>query len=75
MLMTTNLVSAGTGIPPSERAEEAEIYFITPADGDEAVSSVVVRFGFSETGVAPEGVEKPWHGTSPSDRRRRSAAE
>jgi len=36
----------------------AEVYFITPQDGDTVSSPVTVRFGLKGMGVAPAGVEK-----------------
>lgn len=39
--------------------EGAELYFITPHDGDEVASPVVVRFGLRGMGVAPAGVDWP----------------
>jgi len=42
----------------SAAASAAELYFITPADGDITGSEVTVRFGLSGMGVAPVGVER-----------------
>jgi hypothetical protein len=36
----------------------ANVYFISPADGDTVTSPVTVRFGLVGMGVAPAGVEK-----------------
>ena len=38
--------------------EGAEVYIISPADGETVSSPVTVRFGLSGLGVAPAGVEK-----------------
>ena len=38
--------------------EGAEVYFITPQDGDTVSNPVTVRFGLKGMGVAPAGVEK-----------------
>lgn len=38
--------------------EGAEVYFITPQDGETVSSPVTVRFGLKGMGVAPAGVEK-----------------
>ena len=46
------------GIPRSDRPDEARVYFISPTDGEETQSPVVVRFGLGGMGVAPAGVEK-----------------
>ena len=51
-------VQAESGLPRAERPEGARVYFITPADGDETTSPVVVRFGLEGMGVAPAGIEK-----------------
>jgi len=51
--------SAESGIPRTERPEDARVYFITPTDGQTVSSPVVVRFGLSRMGVAPAGVAKP----------------
>jgi hypothetical protein len=37
----------------------AEVYFISPADGETLTSPIAVRFGLKGMGVAPAGVEKP----------------
>ncbi len=39
--------------------EGAELYFISPADGDTLASPVTVRFGLRGMGVAPAGHEAP----------------
>lgn len=36
----------------------AEVYFISPKDGDVVSGDIVVRFGLKGLGVAPAGVEK-----------------
>lgn len=45
-------VFAGTPSP-----ENAELYFITPSDGDIVSSPVTVKFGLRNMGVAPAGVQ------------------
>ena len=47
-------VKAGSTVSP----KGAEVYFISPADGDRVPASFVVRFGLRGMGVAPAGVEK-----------------
>jgi hypothetical protein len=49
---------ADSGIPRSASPDTARVYFITPEDGQTVTSPVTVRFGLSEMGVAPAGVEK-----------------
>lgn len=50
--------SAGE-LPRTVAPEGAEVYFITPADGETVSSPVVVRFGLRGLGVAPAGVQAP----------------
>jgi len=38
--------------------EGAEVYFITPADGESLTNPVTVRFGLKGMGVAPAGIDK-----------------
>ena len=39
--------------------EGAEVYFITPADGDTLTGPVTVRFGLKNMGVSPAGHDAP----------------
>lgn len=50
---------APVGLSRSKRPEAARVYFITPKEGQALRSPIVVRFGLSQLGVAPAGVEKP----------------
>ena len=50
----TGVVQARTPAP-----ETAEVYIISPADGDTVSSPVTVKFGLKGMGVAPAGVNKP----------------
>ncbi len=52
-------VSSGEEIVRKPAHAEARVYFITPLDGDEVASPVLVRFGLSGMGVAPAGVDWP----------------
>ncbi len=49
---------AESGIPRSDRPDEAYVYFISPADGESVTSPVTVRFGLGAMGVAPAGTQK-----------------
>lgn len=49
---------AESSIPRTESPEGAQVYFITPKDGETVTSPVTVRFGLAGMGVAPAGVEK-----------------
>lgn len=42
----------------TKSAPNAEVYFISPADGDVVSGAVTVRFGLRGMGVAPAGLEK-----------------
>lgn len=42
----------------SPAAEGAEVYFVTPANGDTVTNPVRVVFGLSNMGVAPAGIDK-----------------
>lgn len=50
--------SAWAAMPRSPAPEEAELYFITPRDGEVVSSPVTVRFGLKGMGVAPAGVDQ-----------------
>lgn len=50
--------SAGTDIPRTPAPEGAEVYIISPKDGAEVTSPVLVRFGLKKMGVAPAGTDK-----------------
>jgi len=39
--------------------KDAEVYIISPTDGETVTSPVTVRFGLKGMGVAPAGVDKP----------------
>lgn len=39
--------------------EGAQVYFISPSDGDAVSSPVTVRMGLKGAGVAPAGVDRP----------------
>lgn len=49
---------ADSGIPRSDRPDDAQVYFISPTAGASVTSPVIVRFGLNKMGVAPAGVEK-----------------
>lgn len=44
-------------LPRTAAPEGAELYFITPADGDVITGPVTVRFGLRGMGVAPAGID------------------
>ena len=53
---------ADGGYERAPAPEGAELYFISPADGETVRSPVTVRFGLRGMGVAPAGVSKPHTG-------------
>jgi hypothetical protein len=55
VLLAGPLAAAGRTPAP----EGAEVYFISPKDGETVTSPVTVRFGLRGMGVAPAGVRAP----------------
>lgn len=53
LLFAPLLALARTPAPPG-----AEVYFISPRDGEAVTSPVIVRFGLKGMGVAPAGMQK-----------------
>ncbi len=53
-IATVSGLSAQTAAP-----EGAQVYFISPKDGDEVKSPVTVQFGLKGMGVAPAGTDNP----------------
>lgn len=58
-LLAVSAVAANGEIPRTAAPEDAELYFITPKDGDTLSSPVTVRFGLRGMGVAPAGIDQP----------------
>ncbi len=54
----TGMIVNADGLPRSESAEGAFVYFIEPMDGAVVTSPCRVVFGLKGMGVAPAGVEK-----------------
>jgi hypothetical protein len=46
-------------IPRTPRPEQANLYVISPAEGETVASPVTIRFGLKGMGVAPAGVATP----------------
>lgn len=55
-LLAVSMVSGVHAATPAP--EGAEVYFVTPLDGDIVSSPLTVRFGLEGLGVAPAGVER-----------------
>ncbi len=53
------LTASATSAQETPSPAEAELYFVTPKDGETVSSPVRVVFGLRGMGVAPAGVEKP----------------
>lgn len=49
-------VAAADGLPRTPSPKDAELYIISPKDGDTVKNPVTVRFGLRGMGVAPAGV-------------------
>ena len=58
VLILSGLGVADAEIPTSSRPDDAQVYFITPGNGEVVSSPFVVRFGLKGMGVAPAGIEK-----------------
>lgn len=54
--MTLPAISLADNVSPAP--EGAQVYFISPQNGDTVTSPVTVRFGLSGMGVAPAGVAR-----------------
>lgn len=52
-------VAFAAGMPRSPAPEGAELYFVSPRDGDVVPSTFTVQFGLRGMGVAPAGVDHP----------------
>ncbi|MGD1862313.1 MAG: DUF4399 domain-containing protein [Leptolyngbyaceae cyanobacterium] len=66
IMLATCLVSAQPAFASSDYISpapaDAEVYLISPRDGESLSSPFAVKFGLKEMGVAPSGVEKPGTG-------------
>ena len=58
LLGLTLTLSALNPALATESADDAKLYFISPADGAELTSPITVKFGLSGMGVAPAGIDK-----------------
>ena len=59
VILISTLLTAGSAYARTPSPEGAEVYIISPADGDTVTSPVTVKFGLKGMGVAPAGVDKP----------------
>jgi pyruvate/2-oxoglutarate dehydrogenase complex dihydrolipoamide acyltransferase (E2) component len=51
--------TAPTALSSAPAPAGAEVYFISPKDGETVTSPVLVRFGLKGMGVAPAGIQMP----------------
>ncbi|NHN36567.1 DUF4399 domain-containing protein [Pseudomaricurvus alcaniphilus] len=58
MLASLFVPHALAGMAVSKAPEGAQVYFISPQDGDTVPSKFTVKFGLKGMGVAPAGVER-----------------
>ena len=56
---TLAVLGASPVIAKTPAPKDAEVYIISPSDGDTVSSPVTVKFGLKGMGVAPAGVNKP----------------
>lgn len=56
-LAASFILSAATAFAASPAPENAKLYFISPTEGETLKSPVTVRFGLTDMGVAPAGIE------------------
>lgn len=49
---------AANSFPVTPAPEGAEVYIISPQDGDQVTSPFTVKFGLKGMGIAPAGIEK-----------------
>lgn len=57
-LLVSTLLFTGPAVARTPSPEGAQVYIISPADGDTVSSPVTVKFGLKGMGVAPAGVDK-----------------
>jgi len=58
LVISVFFLIAGSAFARSPSPEGAQVYIISPADGEEINSPVTVRFGLKGMGVAPAGVDQ-----------------
>jgi hypothetical protein len=58
IILISTLFTAGSVYARTPSPEGAEVYIISPGDGDTVTSPVTVKFGLKGMGVAPAGVDR-----------------
>ncbi|MCD5997029.1 DUF4399 domain-containing protein [Pseudomonas sp. CDFA 602] len=59
LLLSTSMLVSAADIPRTASPEGAEVYIISPKDGETVTSPFTVQFGMKGMGVAPAGVDVP----------------
>ena len=62
MVILSFFVIVGSAFAGTPSPDGAQVYIISPADGETMSSPVTVRFGLKGMGVAPAGIDKPHTG-------------
>ena len=59
VMATLAMLCAGSVFAATAAPANAEVYIISPQDGDTVTNPVTIQFGLKGMGVAPAGVDKP----------------
>lgn len=59
MAISGFFIVAGSALARTASPEGAQVYIISPVDGEVVNSPVTVKFGLKGMGVAPAGIDKP----------------
>jgi hypothetical protein len=59
VIVISAILVSGPAFARTPSPDDAQVYIISPADGETVHSPVVVKFGLKGMGVAPAGVNKP----------------
>lgn len=59
VMLLTAFAAIAADLPRTPSPKGAELYFISPRDGEKVTSPVTVRFGLKGMGVAPAGIALP----------------
>tara|TARA_B100000686_G_C16194842_1_gene667640 strand:- start:52 stop:477 length:426 start_codon:yes stop_codon:yes gene_type:complete len=58
-IISTFFLITGPSFARTISPDGAQVYIISPADGEVTVSPVTIKFGLKGMGVAPAGIDKP----------------
>ncbi|QVI75214.1 DUF4399 domain-containing protein [Pseudomonas syringae] len=59
LLLSASMLASAADMPRTAAPEGAEVYIISPKDGETVTSPFKVQFGLKGMGVAPAGVDVP----------------